>query len=54
LLLLWLSGRKQAVDLAKNVAPRSLFDASAIGWADCNPGSGSRIENAMSHAVLPP
>jgi hypothetical protein len=45
---------EQAIELSKDVAPRSLLVVSPMRRTDGETGAGSRIENAMSHAVLPP
>ena len=45
---------EQAIELSQDVAPRSLLVGSAMQRTDDKTGAGSRIENAVSHAVLPP
>ena len=45
---------EQAIKLSQDVAPRSLVVGASMRRTDDETGAGSRIENAMSHAVLPP
>src|SRR5215207_7985368 len=49
-----LSDLEQAVDLPKDSASRALFGSPVIGAADHASLAGSRIKNALGHAVLPP
>jgi hypothetical protein len=54
LTLLLADPEEQAIELAQDVASRSLLAVPAMRRTDDETGPGSRIENAVSHAVLPP
>jgi hypothetical protein len=46
--------KEQAIELAQDMTARSLLVVSPMRRTDDETGAGSRIENAVSHAVLPP
>jgi hypothetical protein len=45
---------EQAIEFSQDVTPRSVLVVSSMRRTDDETGAGSRIENAVSHAVLPP